>query len=102
MKIRSVTVNSDLSVHERESISSLLEDARRSMPFEVETVRASTVPQNGQYEGKESAISSAIEMEEWAECSKIDYIGGFGLGRYPSSEDLKFLKWLPDIFDRTE
>ena len=102
MKIRSVTVNTNIDDTNIGPVSSLLADARSEYPVEVQTSRVSVVPINGAFKDVGSALDSACKLEELAISSQIDYIGGFGLGAYPKIEELNFLKWLPKIFDRTD
>jgi len=102
MKIRSITANTDPSAHDTDPVVSLLDDARGAYPFEVQTVRASVPAVNGRYDEKGEAIDAACGLEEWASSSNVEYVGGFGLGKYPRPEELRFLRWLPEIFDSTE
>jgi len=102
MKIRSVTVNLDPSVHDMDVVGDMLQESKTLLPFEVQTVRASVTPVNNKYDNIEDALEEAMHLEEWARSSSIDYLGGFGLGRYPEHREVEFLRWIPNIFDKTE
>ncbi len=99
MKIRSVTAHADLGTDGIDAVADMLSDARGAFAYDVQTVRASTVPQNGRFECRRDAFSAAGALCAWADASHIDYIGGFGLGRMPSGVDLDFLSWLPGILE---
>lgn len=101
MKIRSVTVHADLERHDWDALASFLEAARKEYGTKMQTARVSTVPQNGRFDDAPSAIDAARRYDDWASSSTIDYVGGFGLGRYPSGDDLAFLEWVPDILSET-
>ncbi|HPR41506.1 MAG TPA: DUF711 family protein [Candidatus Methanofastidiosa archaeon] len=102
MKIRSVTAHIDPERHDMGVAAEMLAASRNAFPFEVQTVRASVTPINGRYDSKEEALSAATDLQEWAVSSNVDYVGGFGLGTYPAPGDVRFLRWLPDIFDSAE
>jgi hypothetical protein len=101
MKIRSVTVHADLEHHDWDELASFLGAARKYYDVEVQTVRASTVPQNGRFDDASSALDVARQYDDWAASTLIDYVGGFGLGRYPSRDELSFIEWVPEILSHT-
>jgi uncharacterized protein (UPF0210 family) len=97
MKIRSVTAHADLGSADLDAIADLLADAKGAFAREVQTVRASTVPQNGIHSSESEARRAAAALCGWAQAAHVDYVGGFGLGRLPSDSDLEFLSWIPGI-----
>lgn len=97
MRIRSVTAHADLRSCDRDVVVDLLADARRTMPAEVQTVRASTVPLTGVCTERADIAVYAADLAAWCEGAGLDYVGGFGLGTLPGTRDLAVLSWLPDI-----
>ncbi len=102
MKIRSVTLCADMEKVKRSCVEEMLCDARTAYCHEVDTTRITTVPQNGRFSDKRDALRVAVEYDEWVQSAGIDYIGGFGLGNYPSKNDLSFLDWIPSILSSTQ
>ncbi|MHC1605480.1 MAG: DUF711 family protein [Candidatus Methanofastidiosia archaeon] len=102
MKIRSITLCSDFEKGDKTLFEDFLQDAKKAYFCDVETVRFSTIPQNGRFKTPEEAVKKAKEYDEWTKSAPIDYFGGFGLGRYPETSHLKFLKWIPEILSQTD